>query len=399
MNHSPSEALFFDITTHPPLYQAEPLQFREVDRYRAICRADNQAFLGIKSIGIAQEPLVFTHQQARDFGFTLFERLFGKSGEVFRWYGTPPYSWASMLIGAEAPDSTQLHLFASDPRESWHTPRLSLADLVQERRLKRNPEVDESMRIASERYEMGGEDCLLKALEGMEPVIAVVNGFDADEDLKLYLLLTIPQRRYHTERWAGVNRERGQHTPSLTLDSFQISGSLKEELSEMPLGQRMARILARLEEKVIADFHKKLQNFVDVYDILLHMPLEKRDICPVILDVYDINRVPATVRRDDKLRSRIGNIISACSRHNEGGERVDYAEIVDFIMSQNAFDLINPSLERKQVQAIFEQKMVYKNCRDRLSKLANNPIAEADYLRGQRNAYEQLMQEIPSLRS
>jgi hypothetical protein len=378
------ETLFFPVK-HRPLQTSIDDELVKVPRYRVItCLA---GVLGVKPAWRSEaqpQPtplgrhLVFDHQQADALCRELYAQTFGVTATPIHWVGAAPAgeqvpigAWAAVVYG-----------------HSGYT----VADVL------RAPQVRVELGggpplAAWEQALWEGTEPFAQELAGFEPALAFTNGFDYDDELLFYVLVTLPETTKPAQIW---DWEEGSKIPQprrpvLVLKSGRFRAEHIKKLhalkgKELLDGARM--ILPELAQL----FRHELVEFANHYYHLRHTPVNPAALMPVILDLYNSNRNLSSIRLDRTLRNTVRQRVKIARRFFDSYNR-DLASLVRFLMYADAFDPAR--FDRRAAEAALSQRDAYRNLYNRLSiRTVSDTRRLEDYLDSQMRAYHAVEEEL-----
>ncbi len=115
------------------------------------------------------------------------------------------------------------------------------------------------------------------------------------------------------------------------------------------------------------------------------------DFTPVCLDILNINRSVESIKNDSKLRRELNATIESCLAFlhlSINDNRQDFAMLLDFILYNNHFDIIDFETNREKTEEIFTQKRPYKTIGSRILTALKNPKSTNDYVEDPKKAFK-----------
>lgn len=365
------EDLFFEVQ-HRPLVASLDNEPKKVLRYRVItCPA---GVLGVKPAWLADtkpQPaalgrhLVFDHRQADALSRELYKLTFGVSPTPMHWAGAPPLgetvplgAWAVVMYGHLGYTVADV-LRAPQLREGYHPGK---------------PKADWEQALWE------GPDDFVRELAQFEPALAFTNGFDGDDELTFYVLLTLPAPTDSVPERESQNINSPQRRLVLVLKTGRFSKKSIMQLHELAGNDLLAGACGALPE--MADsFRNELQEFAKQYYLLRQIPAKPQELVPVVLDLRDTNRNVSTSAVDGSLRKLVKRRIAE-ARIFFGHQDNNLAGLVRFFMWDNVFDPM--SFDRQTAENVLIKRRAYRNLHKRLSgdTVKNMKVLE-EYLAGQ----------------
>lgn len=206
------------------------------------------------------------------------------------------------------------------------------------------------------------------------PAVAAVNGYNCNDIIKFYLL-AIPEGNIKN----GVLTIDKVGLEIESISSFQDNSRKKIEA-----------IRYQVESSIIARFHEKFTEFLQVESDLRKMPGETEEIIAVTLDILNLNRDPQAVGSDPVLEKAIARRIEEIKSHIMLSTNT-FQEILTFIASQqNISNFLIPTdpgtysrirststyYKRDHIVKLFQEKNAYKRINVRLLSGKNEETSE-----------------------
>jgi hypothetical protein len=314
-----------------------------------------KSFLGVKSCIyyssdlIKKHPLdksdvfVLNHKESHDLAALLYESMTNKKGQVFEHFETNNWDWAAFL---------------------FKDINYSLGDFTKSNRM-------------TELFEPINKDFDDHSIfDNLNIVIGVNNGYDANDGTTFYAL--IQHRKY----------PKGSF---LTIDNFHFS--IKHITEYFIKGKKTESLNFVIGYDVSNKFSESIHDFANDYAFLFNHYFNdiEREFIPICLDIHNINRSVTSMENDSNLRNNARILIDKCLKFLKNTDgRIDYALLVDFLLSYSEFDLDEIRFNRRRVEEIFITKRAYKNLITRLTKTLVNPKNHYDYLNDQIGSYLQI---------
>ena len=359
------DELFFPVYPRP-LQAAVEYKFVEVPRYRVI--NSPLGILGVKPAWLPEavprppalgRHLVFSHEQADALSRELYQLTFGVAAQPQYWTAAPPVgeagplgAWAAVLYGqqqASVIEALRLTRPATEQVDTWETQADFAADVATFR-----------------------------------PSLAFTNGFDYDDELTFYLLVTLPQISAHPSLWDDAAHSEVRR-PVLVLKTGRFRVEYIERLHQLTGSELLAGARLALPELARA-FRRELRAFVEHYYRLRQHQVLPNYLVPVALDLYDANRNERSVDLDDNLRRRMRRQAQR-AHHFFAGERPDLAVLVRLLMHHNAF--APARFDRRAAEEVLTQRDAYRNLRTRLGLRTLDDFRRlSSYLDSQLRDYE-----------
>jgi hypothetical protein len=378
------ESLFFPVKLRP-LQTSIDDELVKVPRYRVV--SCPTGVLGVKPswqpTAESRPPalgrhLVFDHQQADVLSRDLYSQVFGTTAQPQQWVGAPPTgekgpvgAWAAVVYGhaeytvADAMRSTQFrqHRPASLPVAEW------------------------------EPAFWQGYEPFAQELAHFQPALAFTNGFDYDDELLFYVLVTLPETAEPARIWERgepATRHRPQR-PVLVLKAGRFRVGHVEQLHHLTGAELLARA-RQLVPEIASSFRQELQDFANHYYLLSRTYVPAEALMPVMLDLYNTNRNVRSIALDAGLRSSIRRRVHA-ARGFFAQQQNDLASLVRFLMYEDAFDPAR--FDRRAAEEVLTQRDAYRNLRKRLShRTLEHSKRLGDYLESQVVDYEALAHQL-----
>ncbi|GAB3838661.1 hypothetical protein GCM10028821_40580 [Hymenobacter jeollabukensis] len=373
------DSLFFPVK-HRPLQTSIDDELVKVPRYRVVtCPA---GVLGVKPAWMPEarpQPsalgrhLIFSHGQADALSRELYTATYGIEPAPQYWVGAPPVgetsplgAWAAVVYGHGG---------------------YSVADVL------RNPELRPSTvrrlpTAAWERALWDGEDGFSEELRHFEPALAFTNGFDYDDELTFYVLVTLPATLPPVDFWWEDIELLGRpRRPVLVLKTGRFRASQVAELHQATGDQLLAGGRAALPA-LAEGFQRELRRFAEHYYHLRRAMVAPGVLVPVLLDLYDTNRNVSSIALDATLRNRVKRRVRAAQQFfaTQGS---DLGALVRYLMHEDAFDPAH--FTRQAAEEVLSQRDAYRNLCRRLSILLVNDQKALDrHLLSQKQDYEDI---------
>lgn len=345
--------LFFDVITSPLVCISKTgVELTASDRY-LVSQEENidvPTFLGVKNGDKHKGPFIVPHQDACELAKNLFKSISGKTTKnVIFFDHSPTMNWAMFLVGGN----------------------IKLVDIKTEQ-----PTLFEKENKKSH-------------LRNLELIIGVQNGYDGDDEITFYT--TIRHKEY----------EKGSF---LTIGSYKFPMEVKKDYTAYwrIKGESLQAkevitepLLNLIKGKASNNFKSEIHDFKDLYRRLEKESWENiaEHFTPVCLDILNINRSIESIKNDSKLKreinSAIGNSSSFLSLGINKG-RKDFAMLLDFILYNNHFDIVDYYYKREKTEAIFTQKRPYKIINSRLLNALNNSEGLKKYVDEQKETFEKI---------
>lgn len=378
------EELFFEVR-HRPLVASLNDEPVKVPRYRVITGPGG--VLGVKPAWLAEaEPrppalgrhLVLDHRQADSLSQELYEQTFGVAPTPLYWVGAPPLgekgplgAWAAVVYG--------------------HT-GYTVADVLRRPELRQDRKTGQPV-ADWERALWDGHEDFAQELARFEPALAFTNGFDYDDELTFYVLVTLPATAEPVPDWQWMDARPPQRPrrPVLVLKTGRFRTADIQQLHKLTGATLLAGARAAVPELALS-FRRELEEFANHYYHLRQKRVEPQALVPVVLDLYDTNRNVNTIQLDASLRGRVRQRVQAARRFF-GHQDSDLAGLVRFFMYANAFDPTD--FDRRAAEDVLSQRDAYRNLRRRLSiRTVNDAQALPRYLAGQVKDYDAIAREL-----
>lgn len=378
------EDLFFPVK-HRLLQTSIDDELVKVPRYRVVsCPA---GVLGVKPAWQADaQPrptplgrhLVFDHGQADALSHELYQQTFGVPGAPQYWVGAAPVgekvpvgSWAAVVYGHAG---------------------YTVADVLRSPQLR--PTGLSSMPVAAwEQALWDGNEPFAQELARFQPALAFTNGFEYDDELVFYVLVTMPETTEPEELWESpaTPAKHQPRRPVLVLKTGRFRAAYIEQLHKLTGAELLAGARAALPE-LAKGFRKELYEFANHYYQLRQKRVDPAALMPVMLDLYNTNRNVSSIRLDASLRSHVKRRVRA-ARSFFAAQENDLASLVRFLMYEDAFDPAR--FDRKAAEDVLSQRDAYRNLKNRLSsKTLENTQRLKAHLDSQVNDYEALAREL-----
>ena len=381
--------LFFKVE-HRPLQVPVDYNFVKVERYQVI--STRAGVLGVKPAwrhdANPQPPalgrhLVFDHEQADALTQELYDQTFAKKPMPMHWVGSPPAgekgpvgAWAAVLYGHAG--YTVADVLRSPTLRESKGGKTIVADWeLWERALLDETDADYS-----------------KELAAFEPALAFTNGYDYDDELTFYVLVTLPATTRDEEEfgsWGGAQAASRPHRPVLVLKTGQFATKWVKQLHSLtgePLLEEARKALPELAQK----FRTALREFAKLYYYLRLTPVKPEQLVPVVLDLYDTNRNLSTLNEDDALRQRVNRRVTA-ARSFLRAQSPNLAALVHFFMYEDAFD--PTAFNRQTAEHALSERDVYRRLRTRLHKdVVSSERRLGLYLEGQKLSWENIVRGL-----
>ncbi|MFD1874334.1 hypothetical protein [Hymenobacter bucti] len=380
------EELFFPVKSRP-LQTSIDDEIQKVPRYRVL--TCEQGVLGVKPAWQAEaQPrpsplgrhLVVDHAQAHALSQALYQQTFGEVGGPHYWVGAAPVgelrpvgAWATVVYGQESATLADVLPFS----------------LFDERTRANRP-------VAPWEWALqGGQDAPFRQeLARFEPALAFTNGFDYDDELTFYVLVTMPEMvaPKHVLAWLDETERRRPRRPVLVLKTGKFKASYIEQLYKLTGTALLEKAKLALPE-IALSFRQELLNFANLYYALQHTPVVPDHLMPVTLDLYDLNRNIRTVQGDANLQSRIRRRAQDARAFFTAHQDGDLAALVRYLMYQDAFDPTR--FDRRAAEEALSRRDAYRNLQTRLNlRTLNNPPQLYSYLESQHRDWESLAPEL-----
>lgn len=375
--------LFFKVE-HRPLQVPVEYNFMKVERYQVI--STPAGVLGVKPAwrhdAQPQPPalgrhLVFDHEQAHILTQELYERTFAKTPTPMHWVGAAPAgekgpvgAWAAVLYGHAG--YTVADVLQSPTLRESKSGKIVVADWEQAL-------LDES--DAEYRQE----------LAAFEPALAFTNGYDYDDELTFYVLVTLPATTWEEEAaglWSEARAIPRPHRPVLVLKTGQFATKWAKQLHLLTGAQLLNEARQALPE-LAQKFRDALREFARLYYHLRLTTVHPEQLVPVVLDLYDTNRNLSTLNEDNALRQRVNRRVAAAGSFLRR-QPPDLAALVRFFMYEDAFD--PAAFNRQAAERVLSERDVYRRLRTRLHKdVVSNKRRLGLYLEGQQLSWKDIV--------
>jgi hypothetical protein len=305
----------------------------------------DKSFLGVKDcIHYSNDPnkpfqcndkdvFVIDHKESHDLASMLFEVVTGSKGTVFEYFETTNWDWSAFLFNEKTYSLTNFI------NQEYYKESLEKS----EKKFK-NPSIFANLNI----------------------VIGVNNGYDANNGTTFYALI---QHR---------NYPKGSF---LTIDNFHFSQ--KDIGDYFRSGKKLPTLGFVIGYEVADKFGDSIDEFAKNYDFLSSHNFTNigLEFIPICLDIHNINRSLTSMENDSRLRKQTSRLVEKAQVFLKNiGNRVDYALLVDFLLSYSEFDLDEIRYNRRRVEEIFVTKRSYKNLMTRLSSTLLTPQKHQNYL-------------------
>lgn len=375
------EDLFFKVKPRP-LQAPVDDNFVKVERYQVI--STDAGVLGVKPAwrhdANPQPPalgrhLVFNHGQADTLARELYERTFEGLPIPTHWVGAAPAgekgpmgAWAAVLY--EHAGYTVADVLRSPTLRESKGGKTVVADW--ELALLDEPDAKYGQELAA-----------------FEPALAFTNGYDYDDELTFYVLVTLPATTPEEEFgfWSDAQDASRPHRPVLVLKTGQFATKWVKQMHQSTGEQLLGEARKALPE-MAQMFRGALREFAKLYYHLRRTTVEHDVLVPVVLDLYNTNRNLSTMNEDTDLRKHVKRRVAAAQGFLVA-QAPNLAALVRFFMYEDAFD---PTAFNRQVaERVLSERNVYKRLRSRLNKdmVSSKPRLEL-YLKGQQLAWQDI---------
>jgi len=231
-------------------------------------------------------------------------------------------------------------------------------------------------------------------LAAFEPAMAFTNGYDYDDELTFYVLVTLPATTREEEEfglWSEAWATPRPHRPVLVLKTGQFATKWVKQLHPLTGAQLLEEARKALPE-LAQKFRAALREFAKLY-YHLRLTKVKRDILvPVMLDLYDTNRNLSTINEDTALRQRVNRRVDAV-RGFLRAQPPNLASLVRFFMYEDAFD--PAAFTRQAAEHVLSERDVYRRLRTRLNQdVVSSPRRLRLYLDGQQLSWEDIVRGL-----
>ena len=381
--------LFFKVE-HRPLQVPVEYNFVKVERYQVI--STPAGVLGVKPAwrhdAQPQPPalgrhLVFDHEQADALAQELYERTFAKTPTPMHWVGAAPAgetgpigAWAAVLYGHAG---------------------YTVADVLRSptlREVKGKKTVVGDWELWEQALLYETDTDYMEELAAFEPALAFTNGYDYDDELTFYVLVTLPATTREEEAtglWSEARATPRPHRPVLVLKTGQFATKWVKQLHTLTGPQLLEAAREALPE-LAQKFRAALREFAKLYYHLRLTEVKPEELVPVVLDLYDTNRNLSTLNEDSALRQRVNRRVAAARRFL-GGQAPNLAALVRFFMYEDAFD--PTAFNRQAAEHALSERDVYRRLRTRLHKdVVSSKRRLGLYLEGQQLSWKDIVRGL-----
>ena len=214
------------------------------------------------------------------------------------------------------------------------------------------------------------------------PLIGGVNSYGFDKNPAFFYLIATP-----------FHKDSGS---LLTLDNYRFTKD--EEKWPFVEGDRdTAR--AELILRVIKKFREAESDFEQMLGKMSLKYIRSDEFAPVVLDLYNRNRNPQSIRNDDLLRRRVKRLYLDAKSFTRRRTSVPWTEFMHFIVQYNQF-YFDKSLLLEGVEELFSKKESYRKFDRIFQQFVTDPDRFQSYVDDQVREWkriEKLVLDMPSV--
>ena len=290
---------FEDVTLHP-LRNIADLSIITSDDYFVF--GHGHKFKGIKKVYENEKlPFYLLHEETFDIAKRVFKNLFGHEPDQVKVYHNDEKTWNAFIVGSKALTKDEGTQYTNSPFT----------------------------------FEEAGSFTHF-------PLIGGINNYDLDRNPAFFYLIATPFKKAQGSL--------------LTLDNFRFH---REDDKKIFFSQSREHALSDTIISISRQFEEAAARFDTLLKSIAHHSIPSEAFAPVVLDLYDRNRNPESIRNDERLRSRVKRLFNDAKINHRRYPETSWTEFIHFITRYNQFDL-NRGLPLESVEELFSKKEAYR---------------------------------------
>lgn len=176
----------------------------------------------------------------------------------------------------------------------------------------------------------------------------------------------------------------------LTLDNFRFTKV--EDKRPFVVDNRKAA-LDQLVKSIAVRFKGARANFDKLLVKMTTQQILKEEFAPVVLDLYNRNRNPQSIRNDDGLRHRVKRLYINAANSVKKLELVPWTEFIRFIIRYNQFYFYEEIL-LESVEELFSRKDSYQKFETLFNRFLTDRPSYERYVNGQVIDWERIKENV-----
>lgn len=214
------------------------------------------------------------------------------------------------------------------------------------------------------------------------PLIGGFNSYGFDKNPAFFYLIATP-----------FQKDSGS---LLTLDNYRFTKD--KEKYPFVVGNKPAAI-AKLISTITNQFKDAESDFEQLLGSMSAKQIARHEFAPVVLDLYNRNRNPQSIRNDDQLRYRVKRLYLNANGFTSKGAKVPWTEFMHFIVRYNQFHF-HKALLLEAVEELFSKKDSYRKFDRLFRQFVTDDTRFKSYVDDQVNDWkriEKLVMDMPSI--
>jgi hypothetical protein len=383
---------YFSMPVEQYSVQAELLQGKarllvNTDNYKAICESNNHSIIGVRKSLFSQNTDNTTGLLTNNEGVAvlkkLYEQLFGRKGNVLKKYpNSEGNNWGLALIGDHEMDMN-----------AWLYLQMQEGSMAEQRKNKDkeigwegfpHSFISELVHTMQRRNSMEGlqftdifdEDDARTVLSDYTILLAMLNGYDYDDEMKFYVLVQRKERDEEAEianiftQDKRINEDDDERKAEeftnrlyLTLDSFTVSLSRYGEKFSQPINKNR-EVLEHIilnDIDLATSFRRSLLQFARVMVDFSDEDISQTELVALSLDIHNVNRDASRIKNDPKHARDLTERIHNANNYYRDNRNHTLSDLISYIFHSTFIDLRDMENIRDKVRAILTKKQPYRS--------------------------------------